>query len=65
MFKLRNTAIALLCAASVIGTSEFSSAELLTGQERETFVADKAAFRAVLRLRSQRCGRSHSEGRCD
>jgi hypothetical protein len=39
MFKLRNTAVALLCAASTIGMSEFSSAELLMGQEREVFVA--------------------------
>jgi hypothetical protein len=39
MFKIRNIAIALACVASVIGMSEFSSAELLKGQERETFIA--------------------------
>jgi hypothetical protein len=39
MFRLRNMAVALLCAASMIGMSEFSSAELLTGQEREVFIA--------------------------
>jgi hypothetical protein len=39
MFKLRNTAVALVCTASMIGMSEFSSAELLKGQEREAFIA--------------------------
>jgi hypothetical protein len=40
MFKIRNMAVAVLCAVSVIGMSRPSPAEFLKGAERETFVAN-------------------------
>jgi hypothetical protein len=39
MFGGRTIAVAVLVAVSVVGTSRFSAAEMLNGEERETFIA--------------------------
>jgi hypothetical protein len=66
MFKLRHMAVALLCAATMIGTSEFSSAELLTGHERETFVASttKSCIVSPADTQSSRLTKRHLEQYC-
>jgi len=66
MFRLRNMAVALVCAASAIGTSEFGSAELLTGQERETFVARtaKSCIGTPTEAQTSRLTKRHLEQYC-